>query len=411
MKFKSTRFKTQKILKQIRENTSDLLKKNKEKLFEKKAAEATVQPVLIYDSNWQTCELVDIEGATTQELDLLLPQRATYNFSFDIDVPEEYLGFLDYKVMARTNPDQSIAGASPFTYSGLREVLLSLYDWQGVITISAGLGDHGGFTDIPISTPHVPLPSPTLTIPPPTECYEAEVRWSLVQAPLIGTGIGPFPVNASGTIVNPGTEEEQTLQEWTQGLSDVFSTDNTSIVFTASQSVNFKHETNNFPLPIDEELTFSLPCASEDPEEFSNETFPDQYWEQQGTSTFNDLINIHGYTYSEAVDLFETYYPQLFITPEEDGPPWKAFVVITRDVVETADKTIKTIRNSDAKFSVDVNGDFLLISPANTETEFSDEVFPTYKPDGEDIEARLKVFYFNPLNYHETKDYKKYGIL
>lgn len=392
-----------------RESDKEIFKKTSKKQTQRSASQFNNQSNIIYDSGWVPAELENIKEATSRTEGTLLPQKAKYSFSVPLKIDEKLLPFIDFQIIARTHPNQTVKGVEKYVYTGLKEVQMDLFDWQGVTSIASG-GSDGGFTDVPFSSPEqhdlgVSLPTiDDLTVPPPEECYEVESVWSTVAVPSLGTGIGPDPLSDDGTIVFPDTVNEVTLTEYFEDLIDLWGASFMNVQFGYASTVSFKHRHVDFPVPNDPDFDFNLPCASEDPDEFSTETYPDQYWEQTATSTFNDLINVHGFTYSEAKDIFDEFYPIIFITPEDDGPPWKAFLEIDINTVEKAAKTVKVTKEGE-NFTHKIYGHLLLESPANKETEFSDENFKTYEPNGEDLEIKLLSYYKQPIIYNQIKGY------
>jgi len=105
---------------------------------------------LIYDSGFVNSINEAIPAATTITKNLELPERANFDFSFQINTPEIYLPFLDFKLFTQPISGQRVSGIEKFTYSSLKEVLLDLYDWKGV-------------TESIVAHPGTP--------PPPINCY------------------------------------------------------------------------------------------------------------------------------------------------------------------------------------------------------------------------------------------------
>ena len=407
MKFNLLKFKLPKL--EFKQNNSDVELTNRETdpRLVKDSTQFITNPKII-QLQTITSELEDIPAATTQEEGLKLPQQAPFDFSFNLPMPETYLPFVnvelitDLKLLEPSDFDETgaplreIIGVGEFTYSSLKEISIKLYDWQGVTAVTAGAGQFGGFTNIPLSSPHVNLPAPTLEIPPPTDCYEQTVIWSTVSFPLIGSGINNIPTDATGTILFPGTPSETTLEAYTQNLADIWNIDSTQVLFGATENIDFIPDSEDFPVPFnpDNPDEFALPCGSDDPDEDSTPENPNQYWELQQIASFQDYVNIKG-SYSEAKEVFEEFYPTVFITPEEDGPPYKAYTRVESTVVETARQNVQITQNKKDDYTVNVFGHFLLVSKAETETDFSDEDFPTFKPSVPEAKRptiTLKVF-------------------
>ena len=279
----------------------------------------------LYDSDWVDVLPVDIDGATSQVESYELPQKVPFEFSFNLEVPEVYLPFVNIAILAKPITDQKVIGSGQFIFSSLREVTLTLYRWMGVTQI-------------------ITWPPPV--IPPPATCYEV------------------VPYGEYGAI-----------------------------------AINFKHPANHFPVPEGS----TLPCGSTTPPP----GWPDQRWESEGASTFQDYMNL-GYTYTQAKALFTKYYPEIFITPESHGVPYKCYQRIDTDTVVSGDEKIKITKTDDKNFQFSVYGNLMLVSPAIIETTWSDPDFPTFKPDSTALSTRLKVFFKeHPVNFIQTKVYNE----
>jgi hypothetical protein len=372
--------------------------------------ESAIKSRILYDSGWQESINEDIASAFTTTQNLELPQRATYQFDFTLNIEEHQLPFISYKLITETTEGQDVRGVGQFTYNGYRELSLNLYDWKGttqvidVLDLSPDNPSDNGFgywveegaTTIPLT-----LPAPTITPPSPTDCYETTSSFSTIAALSIGGGIGPYELSPDGSTVIISVGVEQSYADWIQSLFDTFNPMSgiINIYVTAYQTASFKHRINDFPIPLNEDGTemFSLPCGDVDPAQ----------WEFDTTATFDDLITLKGYTYQEAFDLFSEYYPEIYITPEDAGQPYKAFEVFESEVIESGKNTVQ-ITKLKTGFEFKIFGDLLIISPANTETDFSDPLVPTYKPNADPINIKLLVFYH--ANKVETYSFKTYKV-
>ena len=277
----------------------------------------------LYDSDWVDVLPVDIDGATSQVESYELPQKVPFEFSFNLEVPEVYLPFVNVAILVQPSTDQKVIGSGQFVFSSLREVTLTLYRWRGITQI---------------------ITIPPSTIPPPTGCYTK-------------TLIGGFDY------------------------------------------IHFNHQAVHFPVPEGS----TLPCGSTTPPP----GWPDQRWESEGSTTFQGYMNI-GYTYTQAKALFTKYYPEIFITPESHGIPYKCYQRVNTDTVVSGDEKIKITKTDDKNFQFSVYGNLMLVSPAKTKTTWSDPDFPTYKPDSTALSTRLKVFFKeHPVNFIQTKAYNE----
>lgn len=420
MKYNQTKSKISKLNNIAQQNEFKVDELGQQYIEKKPVYEFIQGAKVLYDSSWINSVIEDIQGAYTQTENLPLPQRATFDFSFTANMPVEYLPHLSLNVIAQTANGQTIQGVGNFTYTGLQEVLLNLYDWQGVTYLAGVLdlspdnpSDVGfgywvseGASSIPIA-----LPQPDLAFPPPAGCYTRESYWTHIEVRSVGGSFFGYNLSRDGAYVLTGAPNPPTYAEWVQSLFDTYNPGSgiINLYVTAGQDINFSYPTENFPVPIDPDdpEAFSFPCASDDPGEFSTITYPSQYWELQETATFQDLISYHGYTYSEAASLFNDLYPELFITPEEQGAPYKAYKVISEITIETGKKITQINKRSDTSYDIRVYGNVLIVSPANTQTDFSDPNFPTYQPNGDNILLRLIAYIKGrPIDHTQIRTYK-----
>jgi hypothetical protein len=360
----------------------------------------------LYDSNWIDVLPVDIEGATSQVENYELPQKVPFEFSFNLEVPEVYLPFINIAILAKPSTDQKVIGTGQFIFSSLREVILHLYTWLGVgFSITAGPGfSWWEYRADPHVIPY-PLPAPTMTIPPPTGCYTRISYWGEISCPSVGSGLGPYTLNSAGTHLWAGGNWVL-LKDWMDGIFEVWFPGGGGqlyIVVSTGQQVYFNHPQLHFPIPVDGQSTF--PCGglvSPDPT-----NWPNQLWSSEGLFTFQEYMAL-GHTYAQAVATFAKYYPEIFITPESHGIPYKCYARINTDTVVSGEEKIKIVKTDDRNFQYSVYGNLLLVSPANIETDWSDPDFPTFKPNSTVLSTRLKVFFKNhPVNFNQTKEYKK----
>jgi len=419
MKYNLTKSKISKLNNIQEKNEFELDKKSQQFIELGPVHEILSTAAPIYDSGWALSTIEDIPGAYTQEENLSLPQRANFDFGFTAIMPEEFLPYLSLQLMTETVDNQTIVGVGLFTYTGLQEVLLNLYDWKGITYLATSLGssspgDPGfgywvseGATSIPIA-----LPSPDLVFPPPQACYTRESYWVHIEVRSVGGSSFGYNLSRDGAYVLTGAENPPTYAEWVQSLFDTYNPGSgiINLYVYAAQDINFSYAISDFPVPIDPDdpEAYALPCASDDPDEFSTPTYPSQYWELQETASFQDLIDFYGYTYSEALDLFNELYPDIYITPEEDGPPYKAYKVISSTVVESGKKITQINKRGEEEYDIRLYGSILVVAPSTTLTDFSDEINPTYKPNGDPIQIRLVAYIKNrPVEQTQIRTYLK----
>lgn len=382
-------------------------KKNKELLL--KANNKTLaRHKLIYDSDWVVNEIEDINGAVSTTYEELLPQKVPYDFSFDLQIPEGLLPFLRYDVIAKTTPTQDVRGVGVFNFSSLREVSLQLYDWAGITEILApanlspwGGGDTGfGWWESEYepksSVPPVALPNPEIAIPhlpKPESAYETVSEFISVYITSVGSfWIGPYALNANGSQVYVGGEW-MSLSSWIDSAFVTYHPGShiMSFLVYARSRTTFEPPIYDFPIPISSNATYSFPQGTTTDESNCDEYFFSQYYVADEIVDFNTYVILVGY--DEASEVFTDYYPNVIITAEEDGPPYKAFENITVQTIKTCNQQIIIDKVADDNFRFRIKGYLLLVSPAVTETSYSDPTLPTYQPQGEDLFVRLKVYY------------------
>jgi len=124
-------------LNNIKHNTD----RNKQELQEKKSDVIIVKPTndtisratLIHEVDWSLCELEKIPEALTTTIETLLPEKALYSYSFNLDIPEKYLQYLNFDVLAKTLPEQNITCVQEFNFTSLREIAIDIYRWWGTL--------------------------------------------------------------------------------------------------------------------------------------------------------------------------------------------------------------------------------------------------------------------------------------
>lgn len=370
-----------------------------------------------YDSDWAICELDNYQEATSTVIDTILPQKAGYNFSFDLNVSEFQLPYLDFNVITKTVPEQSVAGVGLYTFSSLQELSIQLYDWQGTTQLTAPGGVdawwQNEFEPYP-SSPPFPLndPEPIIinafgSLPLPESAYNLQTSWNHITATSLGTGLGPFPLSEDGTQLWTGGGWIY-LNAWIASLFVTYHPGSHIINFRVTQITRdtFRIGATDFPVPIGDKPNFVLPYGTTiNPETHSNEDFSNQYWTVEGIVDFQGYYTTVG-DYDVAKAVFTEFYPNVLITDEEDGPPWYAYKIVETEMVKSGNRQIFISKLDNNRYHFNIVGNFLLLSNANTETNWSDPFFPTYEPKGEDLFARLKVYYRSP---HRNNTIRKYN--
>ncbi|MFA5048519.1 MAG: hypothetical protein WC516_05860 [Patescibacteria group bacterium] len=366
---------------------------------------------LIYDSDWVIPVIEDIDGAVSAVYGELLPQKVPYNFEFDLNVSESYLPFLDFNIITKTNSDQEVWGVGQFSFSSLREPTFQLYDWEGITELNGGFIGTTEYYHEPAYPPSLPTPTEANTgipFPEPSGAYSKTATYTRVYISNVGTGLGPFNLRGDGS----STEIEVTPGVWQDfyaWMVDLFITyapfANFSVSLQSAYWIDFIPSVYNFPLPNDTATHYSLPLGTTTDTSNCDENYQTQYWTVDSLTDFNDYVTLVGY--DEAYDVFTSYYPDLIITEEGDGPPYHAYEAVSTETVKTCNQQIVITKISDSQFHFNIKGYLLLVSQAKIETDFSDPTFPTYQPEGTDLFVRLKVFYNSWLKSHSSISYTK----
>lgn len=352
--------------------------------------------ISLYDSDWSNVLPIDIESAATNVLNYELPQKVPFEYSFNLEVPEVYLPFINIAILTKPITGQKLIGTGQFIYTSLQEVLLHLYTWKGITSKSAFLSNYDEVTD-GSSLPSKPAPDPTFS-PIPTGCYTTVSNFVSIHF-FVGGGLTYLLSSDGATAYTPAPVATSTL---IQSFIPPFPPGGTiSVRWGFSQDSTFKYQPTHFPVPLDGEST--LPCSGLVPPV----GYPSQKWESEGIYTFQQYLAL-GYTYTQAKATFTALYPDIFITPESHGYPYKCYKRIFTDVVESGDEKIKITKTDDNNFQFSIYGDLLIVSPATVETTYSDPDFPTYKPAAAPLNMKLKIsFREHPVNFVQTKAYKK----
>ena len=225
------KFNLNKLLFQSNKNNIDLDNKINSDAILNPSNEFFSRTKLIYESDWILCELEKIKEATALNYEELLPEKAKYNFSVELDVPETHLSFLKHNILSKTVPEQLLRGVGEFNFTSLKEINLRLYDWKGVTAIytPADLSPEnpydygfGWWTEGGDGSPPVGLPDPSLAIhpyPQPEGCYSKSTYFNKISCPSVAGGLGPYTLNADGTQLFWGGEWIS-LSSWIQYVFD-----------------------------------------------------------------------------------------------------------------------------------------------------------------------------------------------
>ena len=167
---------------------------------------------------------------------------------------------------------------------------------------------------------------------------------------------------------------------------------------------------DHLPVPDGEHLTHVLPVGM-DIVGYDNRLIyeigggtSESWWENQGTVDFQGLLQY--YSVEEAKTFIDENYENIIYI--EDEYPKKALEIIEEEKVATAYQIKKFIKSDNTNYTLEIEGDFLLISEAIEETSYSEPKYPTYQPNGQDLEIKAIVYAINPNYYSERKIYK-YG--
>lgn len=365
---------------------------------------------ILYDSGWSDITPEDIPGATSQVENLELPQRVPFEFTTSLEIPEVYLPFIDIAVLTNPIETQKVIGVGAFVFSGLQEVLLKLYNWLGLTAIESYFGN---VVETSVSIPA--LPESNIPYPYPQNCYTRETYFTSVsvvaQRATMNLQVTPDGEHVIDTPIQvPSRVTLDVIAGFLAEYSDIpgpgFGLG--TMTWQLGQHLNFKYNPADFPVPMDDKS--KVPCGADiyrDPE-LINGMYFSQYWSLLGFFTLEEYMGrFPGHTYAQTKALFTQFYPDIFITPEVDGPPYKSYQRINSNVVESGDLKIKIVKSDNNSFQFSVYGNILLLSPANTETDYSDPIFPTYQPNANPLSVRLLVtFKDHPVNFIQSRMFR-----
>ncbi|MHA1832314.1 MAG: hypothetical protein ACTSWR_12330 [Candidatus Helarchaeota archaeon] len=418
-KFNNLEYKTNK-------NNLEVDRKENKELELKSIPELISQPKVLYDSGWEVCTLEKYNEAVSTTYEEFLPQKATYDFTQRIRLAEDYLPFLRYYILFKTVPEQSLKNVGEFTFTSLRDLQLQLYDWQGItqeITtynlspfqfFPASGWRYVFYDDRSLSAIPINLGGSASDFwsppPQPSGAYEYQAYWNTIKIVNVLSGIGPYPLSADGTQINSGAGWTS-LNTWINGVYDTYGlADDFQCQFHASASASntFRVDANNYPVPIGVNANYVLPYnTGTDQNEYSTATYPNQYWIAGNTATFDELINIYGWSYSDAEDVFIKFYPNVILTHDEDSGEYHAYEQVENNVIKSCNQQIFYDKLDTKEFNIRVKGEALLMSKAITETSYSDPNNPTYEPNGEDLYVRLVLIVEPKIRTLKIKNYDK----
>lgn len=396
-------YKIPNLIEKQNKNDASLSTKSSSLLQSKVSSEFISTFKSIYDSGWINSINEEIVAATTQVEELPLPEKASYNFIFSLNVPEPYLPFINLQLFTKPLEQQSVVGANQFTYTSLKEVIIHLYEWKGTTQIIGALLPSTRIRTDGGTLP--PKPAITYNPPPPSNCYIPETFYSAIY---IDAGSGAtYTLSHDGLLCNVNGVWYATSAVIANWISIWQPEDGKLwVTYYFGQSQTFAHDPINFPVPDDGESL--LPCGGTDPDQYSTPEYPNQYWEQQAMVTFQEYMDLTGKSYADAVEVFTEYYPNIYITPFSHGAPFKAYKRIVSEVVESAKQTIQITKLDDNHYQYNVRGYLLLVSPSITETSWSDPDFPTYMPHSDPLSICLRAYLRgHPINFIQTKAYKQ----
>ena len=407
-----------KLLYDSNKNKNDLDNALNTEINSKPSTDFMARMKLVYDSDWVVCELKKFNEAISTTEGELLPEQAKYEFSYEMNLPESNLQFLKNEVVAKTVPEQNIQGVGEFIFTSLREIVLYVYQWQGVLQLIASAGTRLDLLPLGATGPIGSLPAPTLTKPPPQSAYSQEVIYTDAY---FSAGSGSsHTCNADGTYL---TDIDTSLADFLVQYRinwRIPDENDVSVLWTMREYVDFIPGQWFYPPFDDDTIDWEFPNGtSDDQDEDSTPTYPDQYWEAQLILTFNGFMQADGASwgypggagmedkYDYVYDIFKSWYPDenSIITPFDAGSPYYAYRLIYNNIVKSCIQQVVINKLEEEKFQIDVTGYFLLLSPATRETSWSDPNFPTYEPAGEDMEARLKVYLRPTLKSIVTNKY------
>lgn len=373
---------------------------------------------LTYDSDWEVCVLENYAEATSLTEGTLLPQKATFDFEFTLDMPESFLPHIRWNVLAKTVPEQVVKGVGEFVFTSLREIVMSVWQWQGITQLIGTAGDVSDLLANGATAPNPTLPPYVLTKPTPQSAYSQSHEYTKVYFPA-GSG-QTWDTNEDGTILDPGQASETLLADFLVQYRINWHIPDLTMVgctWTIRETVDFIPDTWFYKPFNDDSIDPDFPNGTTDTDRDGGT----QYWEQEQLYTFNEFMVNDGVTwgypgvgtiedkYDYVVDIFEEYYPaEKSLITSYPATTYHAYRPVEENVVvsgiqqELISCLDITHKNS---FKYRIKGYMLLLSEANTLTSYSDLDNPTYEPNGEDLFVRLKVYYDSKLNTKSITQY------
>lgn len=396
MNLKRSQYKLPLIKNTQNKNEADLDTKTADTLISAPLSEWTGVYKPIYDSGWNDVVPKDINEATTQVENLELPQKINFEATFNLEIPEAYLPFVDYQILTKPVDNQKVQGTGKFTYQKLNEVVIRVYQWIGSTQHSSGLSPSASVYDDGTTLP--PIPAITLTPLQPSGCYTSETFYTDMHV-AVGTGL-TYSLTKDGLYIDNGSFT--TRESVIAGLIAIWNPGGyVNITYDFGQSITFNYLDNVYDLPVPDDGQSTVPCGGTTP------AGPGVgYWLWYDTVLFSEYMSNYGHTYAQATAIFTQFYPEIFITPFSHGAPYKAYTRVTSNVVETTRKLMQITKIDDKNFKFDISGYLLLVTPSTEEVYWSDPDFPTYHPTGAALSLRVVVFFRgHPVNFIKTKEF------
>lgn len=351
---------------------------------------------LLYDSDWFIPELEKITDAITQTKYTVLPEKALYNLSIDLDITEQFLPYLQIEVLARVTPSTRIAGVFPYIKESNREIDIQLYDWNGI-------GQHSISDSNPCQDP----PQPEDAYYKDTISSPGFTKWTFLY-PIFNT---PVPVGTDPSYLLPVAKEYILPNELIYDFCGVPVAPVFYSSWTTKSTVEF-YQFVNLQTGTEAE---KLATAKLVLEAYQNIVYSDELSNFKGHIATESNLPLTGNSENDfyAVDEFSVYW--VWTSEESEGTiddwvsagadVYKAYQKDFGEKVATSKQTKKFTKINDNKFNLTVNGHTLLLSEAKTQTTWSHLLTPTYEPEGEDIELKVLIYIKNPTSYSELKNY------
>ena len=396
MLFKGNKYKRDKLKLKQDKVRRILESKDQEKLNPREPIKVLKKPVLLYDSDWKLATKEDIKESLTQEKYLILPERALYDFQTNINIPEQFIPDLKIEILIRSAPDTDIQGVFPYISSYKKSIKFELYRWGGVTYMTGGICSDG-------ETLRQPQPLHMYVFTPPTP-EETFGHYDFVY-PVYNF---PVPLGEDPSYVLPGAPEVFPNRIYYDICGVPTSP---SYWYAGTEGHGFGSIVEFFELALIHGLQNAKDLLFNS---YENITYIDETEGIEGTVATKEDLPLTGNTQGDIYIVPDIYFVWNKEEPDGDIDDWvnaglafpKAYETIYKDQVAIANQFKKVIRISKTNINLEISGDVLIMSPAKTLTDWSDPLFPTYKPtEGGDVEVRLKVYIDNPNYFTENKGY------